>query len=184
MVIGPSQCFFVVLLIAAFVGLSRGFMREVVTMAIILASVLFLLNGGNGLLHQFLFVNMPNAFRVLIFGDSAVNAGTPVVSNPNPTGDYLFGLGSFLVLTALAYLVGHRYGQPAKTNQHRLGGMLPGLVNGAAIAYYASNTILPSTTVNLTSPTDTLTRLYLPIIFGFGLLALVLVLVVSSFAKK
>lgn len=184
MVIGSAQCFFVILLITAFIGLSRGFMREVVTMAIVLAAVLFLLNGGNGALYHFIFVNLPHAFRVLIFGDSAVNAGAPDVSTPNPTGDHLFAVGSFLALTGLAYLVGHRYGQPPKTNQHRLGGVLPGLVNGAAIAYYASNTILPSTTINLTSPTDTLTRLYLPIIFGFGLLALVLVLVVSAFAKK
>ena len=168
MVIGSFQCFLFFLVITAFVGFARGWVREVITMAIILGAVLFLLNGGTGLLHQFLFVNLPNAFRVLFLGSSAVTAGDPTVSTPNPFGDYVFSIVSFLGLMGLGYGVGHKYGTPPTTNQHRLTGILPGLVSGASMAYYASNTILPNTTLDLSSPSGVITRLYLPIILGLG----------------
>jgi hypothetical protein len=183
MIVGPTQCFFVILLITAFIGLSRGWVREIITMAIVLATVLFLLNGGDGLLHQFIFVNVPTALHDLVFGTSPASVPAPPVSVPDPTRDYLFGVLSFGVLTILGYVVGHRFGTPPTTNQHRMGGVLPGLVNGAAIAYYASNTIFPSTTVNLTSPTDMLTRVYLPIILGIGLLGMVAVLLLARGSK-
>lgn len=184
MVIGPMQCFLVILVITAIIGLSRGFLREVITMAIVLASVVFLLNGGDGLLHSFFFNNLPQALHDLVYGNSGVTVGTPAVSDPNPTGDYLFGIGSFLGLTGLGYVVGHRYGGPPASNQHRLGGILPGLVNGAAISYYASKSILPSTVFNLTSPSSALTQAYLPVILGLGLVGLVAVLVVSALSSR
>jgi hypothetical protein len=183
MILNATQCFFVVLLITGLIGLARGFMREVITMALVLGAVLFLLNGGDGLMHHFFFVNLPRAFHDLIYGSSAVTVGTPTVSAPNPTGDYLFGLSSFLGLMGLGYAVGHKYGSPPATYQHKVGGILPGLVNGAAISYYATQSILPSTTVDLTSPNGALTQMYLPIILGVGLVGLILVLVVSSMSK-
>jgi hypothetical protein len=184
MVVGAMQCFFVILLITAFIGMSRGFMREAITMAIVLASILFLANGGNGLIHQFFFVNLPNAFRVLLFGGSAVSTGDPTVSQANTAGDALFALASFLGLMGLGYGVGHKYGPPATTNQHHIGGILPGLVNGAAISYYFTNSLLPQFQLDLNTPSDTLTAFYLPIILGFGLLALIVILLVSSMSKK
>lgn len=183
MVIGSFQCFLFFLLITAFIGFARGWMREVITMAIILGAVLFLLNGGTGLLHQFLFVNLPNAFRVLFFGSGAVTAGAPTVSTPNPVGDFAFSVSSFLGLMGLGYGVGHKYGTPATTNQHRLTGILPGLVSGASMAYYGSNTILPNMTLDLSSPSGVITRLYLPIILGVGLLGLIVILLISRAGK-
>lgn len=184
MVVGATQCFFVVLLITGLIGLMRGWVREIITMAIVLGAVVFLLNGGGGLLHQFFFVNMPDAFHDLIFGNNAVSVAGPTVStSTNTTGDYLFGLASFLGLMGLSYGVGHRYGTPPKTHTHRLGGVLPGLVNGAAMSYYVSQTILPSTQLDLTSPSGALTQMYLPIVLGLGLVGLILVLVVSAMSK-
>jgi hypothetical protein len=184
MVVGATQCFFVVLLITGLIGLMRGWVREIITMAIVLGAVVFLLSGGGGLLHQFFFVNLPNAFHDLIFGNSAVSVAGPTVStSTNTTGDYLFGLASFLGLMGLGYWVGHHYGTPPKTNTHRLGGVLPGLVNGAAMSYYTSQTILPSTQLDLTSPSGALTQMFLPIVLGLGLVGLILVLVVSALSK-
>jgi hypothetical protein len=182
-VIGSFQCFLVFLVITAFIGFARGWMREIITMAIIMGAVLFLLNGGDGLLHQFFFVNLPNAFHDLFFGTSAVAAGTPTVSTPNPTEDYLFGFASFLGLMGLGYGVGHKFGAPATTSAHRLTGVLPGTVSGASMAYYASNTILPNTTLDLSSPSGVITRLYLPVILGLGLLGLVVILLISRAGK-
>jgi hypothetical protein len=183
-IVGPTQCFFVILLITAFIGLSRGWVREVITMAIVLGTVLFLLNGGDGLLHQFIFVNVPTALHDLIFGTSTTSVPTPPVNVPSQTRESVFGVLSFFVLMVLAYLAGQRFGSPPTTNQHRLGGILPGLVTGAAIAYYVSNAILPSTTVDLTSPTDTLTRVDLPIILGIGLLGMVVALLMARGSKS
>jgi hypothetical protein len=185
MVIGEMQCFLVLLVITAAVGLWRGFLREVITMAIVLASIVFLMNGGDGLLHTFFFVNLPQAFHDLVYGNSGVTVGYPAVStSTNTTGDYLFGLFTFLTLMAIGYGVGHHYGGAPKTTQHRLGGILPGLVNGAAISYYASKSIFPTTTVDLTSPSSALTQAYLPVILGIGLVGLVAVLLISAFASR
>ncbi len=183
MIVGPTQCFFVILLVTAFIGLSRGWVREVITMAIVLATVLFLLNGGDQLLHQFIFVNVPAALHDLIFGTSTAATPSPPVSVSSSTRESLFGVMSFGILTVLGYLVGHRFGSPPATNQHRVGGIVPGVVNGAAISYYVSNAILPSTTVNVSSPTDALTRIYLPIVLGVGLLAMVVALLVARGSK-
>lgn len=185
MIIGATQCFLVVLLFTGVVGLMRGFLREVITMAIVLASVVFLLNGGDGLLHNFFFVNLPQALHDLVYGTNGVTVGVPTVSTSSTTSvDYLFSVGSFLALLGLGYGVGHRYGGKPATNLHRLGGVLPGLVNGAAIAYYASNSIFPATTVDLTSPSGVLTQAYLPVVLGLGLVGLVAVLVVSSLSSR
>ncbi len=185
MVIGSETCLFIIVIIAALIGL-RGWVREVVTMAIVLGTVLFLIAGGNGLLHQFIFVNLPDAFRVLIFGDNAVNAGTPQVSTPNAWGDQLFRLASFGGLTGLAYWVGHKYGTPPKTNMHKVVGIVPGAVNGIALSYYVTNGLFPNNNpvVTITSPTNALTSLYLPIILGFALLGLVLIIIISAVSKS
>lgn len=184
MVIGAMQCFLVILLITGLIGFTRGFLREVITMAIVLATVVFLVNGGDGLLHNFFFVNLPAAMRDLVYGNSSVTVGTPTVTTtPNPTTNNLFGVASFLSLTGLGYFVGHRYGGKPATNLHRLGGVLPGLVNGAAVSYYASQSILPAT-VDVTSPSSALTQAYLPVVLGIGLVGLIAVLVVSSLSSR
>jgi uncharacterized membrane protein len=185
MVIGAMQCFMIILVITSVIGLTRGFLREVITMAIVLAAVVFLVNGGDGLMHQFFFVNLPQAFHDLIYGSNGVTVGEPTVTTTtNTTGEYLFSLASFVGLICLGYGVGHRYGGAPKTNMHRLGGILPGLVNGAAVSYYASKTIFPATQVDLTSPSSALTQAYLPVVLGLGLVALVTVLVVSSLSSR
>ena len=180
MVIGTFQCFLFFLLITAIIGFTRGWMREVITMAIILGAVLFLLNGGDGLIQQFLFVNLPNALHVLFFGAAASDPPDPTSS---PTRDFLFSSAAFVGLMALGYGVGHKYGQPATTNQHHVLGILPGLVSGSSMAYYVSNSILPSMTLDLSSPSGVITRFYLPIILGLGLLVLVVIMLISRSGK-
>lgn len=181
MFIGTFQCFVFFLLITAIIGFMRGWMREVITMAIILGGVLFLLNGGDGLIHIFLFNNLPNALHVLFFGSPAAASDPP--DPANPTGDFLFNSAAFVGTMALGYGVGHKYGQPATTNQHRVLGIMPGLVSGAAMAYYVSNAILPSATIDLSSPSGAITRFYLPIILGLGLLVLVVIMLISRAGK-
>src|SRR5215469_12901269 len=65
MYISSSECFFVIILTAAFVGLWRGWVREVITTAILLGVILFLMLGGTDVIYRFIFVNLLDAFRAL-----------------------------------------------------------------------------------------------------------------------
>ena len=175
MFIGQTQCFTIVLLISGLVGMWRGWMREVITLAITLGSVLFLLNGGNDLLYQFFFVKIPRAFSDLFFGPSQLGLGDPTIPTPNPAGTF-FGVASFLGLTGLGYLVGHRHGGAPTKNIHRVVGIVPGVMNGMALSYYATRTIFISGAL----PTSGLTQAYLPAILGLGLVAVVIALLASK----
>ena len=173
MVIGETQCLFFLLLIGAIVGFLRGWQREVITAAIVLGVVLFLVVGGDGIVWNFLFVGIPN----LIQGPAAAGAATQTAAQA-PTSPFL-ELLEFSGLTGMGYLVGHRYGAPPKTGQHRLSGVLAGLLNGSVVTFFLSRNILPATTVDLTSPSTTLATSYLITFFGLGLIGLLLVVLVK-----
>ncbi|MEO7002862.1 MAG: hypothetical protein ABI068_13660 [Ktedonobacterales bacterium] len=172
MVIGETQCLFFLLLIAATVGFVRGWQREVITAAILLGVVLFLVVGGNSIIWNFLFVGLPN----LVQGPAAAGAATQAAST-SPMNPYV-SLLEFTGLTSVGYVVGHRYGAPAKTSQHRLTGTLAGLTNGSVVTFFLSRNILPETTVDFTSPSTSLATSYLITFFGLGLIALLLVVLV------
>lgn len=172
MVIGETQCLFFLLLAAAVVGFWRGWQREVITAAILMGVVLFLVVGGDSIIWNFLFVGIP----ALVQGPAAAGAATQAAST-SPMNPFV-SLLEFTGLTGVGYVVGHRYGTPAKTSQHRLTGSLAGLVNGAVGAFFLSHNILPAATVDLTSPSTTLATSYLITFFGLGLIALLLVVLV------
>ena len=174
MVIGETQCLFILLIIAGVTGFSRGWQREVITCAIVLGVVLFLVVGGNGIITNFLFQGLPN----LLHGPQAAGAAT-VNANPAPSNFFL-SLAEFAGLTSMGYMVGHRYGGPAKSSQHRFSGLLAGLLNGTVITYYLSSNVLPQTTFDFTSPSTTLATSYLVTMFGLGLIALLLVALVRK----
>ncbi|HEY7781856.1 MAG TPA: CvpA family protein [Ktedonobacterales bacterium] len=183
MIIGAAQCFFIILVVAGLVGLMRGFVREIITMAIVLAAILFLSNSGNNLIQQFLFVNLPNAFHVLVFGDGLVSTADPS-GQANPAMGASSAVVSFLTLMGLGYVVGHRFGAPAASAQHRLAGILPGLVNGTAIAYYFSNSILPQFQLQLSGPNNATTAYYLPIVLGAGLVMVIAILLFTLLGRR
>jgi hypothetical protein len=186
MVIGSEQCLFIILIITAVIGFGRGWVHEIITMAIVLAGVLFLSVGGDGFLHQFLFVNLPNALHDLIFGTSAVSAGSPTVSTPNPTLDQWVRVGTFGGIMGLAYFVGHVNGTDPTTAQHRLIGIVPGAISGVAMAYYVTHGLFPNNPnpVEIISPTNAITGLYLPIVLGLALIGLIIIVVVSALSNK
>lgn len=182
MTITSGECFFVIILLAAFIGLWRGWIREVITTAILLGVILFLMVGGSEILYRFIFVNLINAFRAL-FGGGSVTAAN---SNPAPLStqtDFLFSMVTFVSLTGLGYLVGHRAGRPPASPAHRLTGVIPGIVNGAAIVFYATRNIIPQLNVNVQGPSASTATNDLPVIFGVALVAVVGVLIAISSRK-
>lgn len=184
MTITSGECFFVIVLITAFIGLWRGWMREVITTAILLGIVLFLMLGGTNILYQFIFVNLANAFKALFGGGTVAasdsSSATPLSSQAN----VLFSTAAFVVLTGFGYLVGHRAGKPPAAPAHRLTGVIPGIVNGAAVVFYITHSILQQQlNVNIASPDATTAGNSLPVVFGIALAGVVVVLIAISSKK-
>lgn len=198
MVIGQAQCFLIAVLIGAVVGVRRGWNREVITAAIILATTLLLTLGGADLLANWLSHGIVG---------TAHAAGITYSGGPQPTTPPSYplpgaassqpGSGCSLAVSApalatviftgmcwLAYAVGKKYGAPPKTHNHRLAGAIPGAINGACIAYFASRFILPGQPVLVNTPTPQAVSSYLPIVFGLLLLGLLAVLFIAAQASK
>lgn len=184
MTITQNECLFVILLVAAFIGLWRGWIREVITTAILLGVILFLTLGGQGVLYQFIFVNLADAFKALFSGNSSVSVAPADTSSQPAQGDFLFSSATFIVLTGIGYVVGHKAGKPPTAATHRLTGIIPGIVNGIAIAFYSVKYIIPQLNVNVQSPNQTTVSNYLPVVFGLALLAVIVVLIALSTKGK
>ena len=171
MVISQSQCFLIALVIAAAVGARRGWGREVITCAIILGTVLFLSNGGGNYIATFLSQGLHNTS-----GTAAAACNT---INPQMLSTLVFG-----GMTWLGYAAGSKYGTAPKSHNHRIAGTIPGAINGASLAYYVGNSILPGNSVLLNTPSSAFSNTYLPEVFGLGLLGLLAVLFIAAQASK
>jgi hypothetical protein len=180
MTITSGECLFIILLIAAFIGLWRGWIREVITTAILLGVILFLLLGGDALLYRFFFVNLAAAFKALFEGNSV---SIPASNSSTPQTDVLFSVSTFVVLTGVGYLVGHKAGKPPTATVHRLSGIIPGTVNGIAVIFYTVDHIIPQLQVNVESPDVGTVTNYAPIVFGLAIVAVVGVLIVLTTRK-
>lgn len=206
MFIGPTQTFIVFLLAGGAYGAHRGWRRESITTAVVVSNVLFLSTGGASLLAHIVgstlgatggtTTSLGGPLFALGGGGGGGGSGTA----PPYTGTAGYGTtaGSvcdagletaisritFVVVTWLGYRSGSRYGPPPKLTSHRIAGILPGAVNGAAIAYYVSHYMLPNSTVVVNTPGSGDTAALLPIVFGLCLAALLIVLYVAGQMKK
>jgi hypothetical protein len=180
MVIGQTECFLLVIVIAAAAGLRRGWGKEVITCAIILATVLFLTFGGADWLG--------NIFASLTWTVNNPQAAASGAADPpppcSPVAKTTIEMIVFGGMTWFAYWVGKRYGTPPKQGNHHIAGIIPGAINGAVIAYYVSNQLLAGKQLQIYGPTDELTSSYLPEILGLALLGLLIVLFFAAQASK
>jgi hypothetical protein len=180
MVIGQTQCFLLVIVVAAAAGARRGWGKEVITCAIILATVLFLTFGGADWLGK-IFASLTWSIN----NPQAVASGAPDPPPAcSPVAKTTISMVVFIGMTWFGYFVGKRYGTPPKHANHHIAGIIPGAINGAAIAYYVSNSLLVGKQLVIFGPTASMTSSYLPEIFGLGLLGLVVVLFIAGQASK
>ena len=200
MIITPTETFLGALAFAGAAGARRGWNREVITSAIVLSDVLFLSNGGGSFLVNLFGGALGTAGSATSFGGPlfAGGGGGGVGPASAPSGSYAYTSTSaclaglthtisnftFITLSWLGYRAGTRYGPAPKASGHRVAGVVPGAVNGAAMAYYVSNNILPGTPVLFNTPGGFDTSSYLPVVFGVGLGALLIVLFVAGQMKK
>jgi len=205
-VIGQAQIFLVAIVIGAIAGARRGWMREVITCAMMLTTVLFLSLGGGDLIaglftHGFggtasahPLASPPIPYAPLSGGgggSGSLPVGTSSGSGPSSPADCSFGLmGQFISnaifagMTWISYRVGSRYGKPPTNSNHRLAGMLPGAVNGAAIMFFLSRTIFHGQDIVLMSPTGVSARGTFSVVIALGFLALFALLVIAAIARR
>lgn len=173
MSISQTQCFMIALVLTGAIGARRGWGREVITCAIILGTVLFLSNGGGNVLANWLTQTATSA--------SASGGGGAPICGIN--GQLLSTL-VFAGMSWLGYGAGTKYGNPPKTHNHRIAGTIPGAMNGAAMAYYVSNSMLPGRQVLVNSPSPAFAGNFLPEVIGIGLIGLLAVLFIAAQATK
>lgn len=195
MVIGQAQCFLIAVILGAAVGARRGWNREVITAAIVLATLLALTLGAADALASWLshgFVGTAHAQGILYSGGpQPTTPGGYPQATPSPQVACGLGISTqalsiviFGGMTWIAYAAGRKYGAPPKTSNHRIAGIIPGAINGASIAYFISRTVLPGQSVLLNTPSPSTTSNLLPLVFGLGLLGLLAVLFIASQANK
>lgn len=186
MYIGPSQCVFLVALFTGFMGLWRGWVREIITLAITLGSVLFLLNGGIIWLWRFLFYIIPNTFKELFLGSSGVNWDSSFndynPNKPNPYGNF-FLFASLVLTVGLGYLIGHRYGTKPQLFVNRLLGAILGVINGIVIMFYVTKQLAWGGSITLVTPDSWQATAWMLSALGCGL-GLVAVVMFITFGAR
>lgn len=192
MSINAAQMLLIVLVITGAVGVRRGWAREVITTAILLATVAFLSLGGAAFILHFFsqgFVATASA-HALSGGGPAVAPGSSgggdgyTAQTCVATGAQTLSNFIFFGMTWLGYWAGSKHGQPPKNGTHRLAGIVPGAINGAVIMYYVSHAGLLGRQLIVESPSPTTIGTFLPVVLALGLLGLLAVLFVASQGHK
>lgn len=165
MTLSLGQLTVIILLITAVVGFMRGWARDVITAAIVLGTLLFLVVGGGTFLTG-----------ALLGGTGG--SGTSCTNMSGSLSDLLFG-----GMTALGYYAGNRHGGvPASANQ-RIAGIIPGAITGGAISYYLSTHFATHAqgVLNVLNALGFLTAL--PLLIVLGVIGLASALFVSHNGK-
>src|SRR5258708_8988504 len=150
-VLDSGRFYLIVLAIFAIIGFARGWRRELISMAFIVPTVLFLYVGGGGGLGGFLLERIPYGTNFVT--DGAVGPKT-LPPPPGPNQVLVVAIIALIVAIVLGFLVGNRAFKPTGTPTERFLGIIPGLVEGIAIVamigrLFASN---PQITVGTATP--------------------------------
>ncbi|WIG61560.1 MAG: hypothetical protein OJF49_004308 [Ktedonobacterales bacterium] len=193
MVIEPTQAFLGALALAGANGARRGVYKESLTAAIVLSSVLLLSNGGDKMISNFLINTFVGLGGSTVLGGPLIASGggaAPPAPAANTAYIQLQALQTaisritFLGLTIAGYRAAINHGTEATTASHRIAGVIPGAINGAAIAYYITHYFSSGGPIVINTPGSATVSDYLPMVFGASLLGLLGVLFVASQMKK
>ncbi len=150
-ILNSGQFYLIVIAIFAIFGFARGWRRELISMAFIVPTVLFLYVGGGDGLAGFFLQRIPYGTNFLT--DGAVGPKT-LPPPPGPNQVLVVAIIALIVAIVLGFLVGNRAFKPTGTPTERFLGIIPGLVEGIAIVamigrLFASN---PQITVGTATP--------------------------------
>ncbi|GAC1385491.1 MAG: hypothetical protein NVS4B7_08890 [Ktedonobacteraceae bacterium] len=181
--LSAPQCFFIAIIGFAVLGFLRGWRREIISLAIILTGILFLVFGSLGL-AQFAFINMPRATQTLLAGTSP-SQPAPTMAVNDPRVAVSTGI-AFIIFIALGYLVSQRVApRPAGTPEH-IWGIIPGVIAGYAILTFITAAFGKTSlfTVDVNTPNQNLISSYLLVIFIVVVVAIIVGLVAASSKKS
>ncbi|MEO8973472.1 MAG: CvpA family protein [Ktedonobacteraceae bacterium] len=128
------QCFFLIVLVFAVAGFMRGWRREILSLAFILAAVLVIGIGGGQVVAQWIFVRIPLAFQ------DPNNLQRP--PSPNSTEIIIVTVLTFVAMIVIGYLIGNRVFPKPTTPADRVWGLVLGIIAGLAI-YFTISQITP-----------------------------------------
>src|SRR5579863_1709787 len=114
------QCLFLVVLVFAVLGFMRGWRREILSVAFILAAVLVIGVGGGIAVAQTIFVRIPLAFQ------DPNNLQKP--PSPNGTEVAVVTALTLIAIILLGYIVGNKVFPKPATPADRVWGVIPGIV--------------------------------------------------------
>ena len=191
------QVFAIAVIVGGLFGAYRGWRREVITLAIELATVAFLLLHGVETIASLSsgastsLIPMASAQGLSGgTGNSSTNAGNgtftplPTVVCTNPVNLEMVELLIFFVMTFLAYRLGWAWGGRPKDGNERIIGFFVGAVNGAVIMFYLSKTVLKGETITLFSPSGFQAGQYLPLVIAGAFILVVLLLLIGTQARS
>ena len=179
MIITSSQVLLISVGLGGLAGFRRGWAKEVIASAMVLGTLFFLTLGGDRIIGSF-FTHGFNS--IVALGNPTDPSGPAVVCSPGlqrAVSEVLFGS-----MTWLGYRTSAKHGVAVKSSNHRIAGLIPGGINGAAIAYFISRTVFPGTQVQINTPGQSDTSGYLPEVLVLGLVGLLVVLFITSQAGK
>jgi len=177
MVISQTGAYFLLVAGTALTGAVRGWQREMLTAAILLATLLFVTTGGGYFLAN-LFTRGTGSIAEP--GSTTYTATSSCVDNLPSTLSTL----TFVCLTIMAYRVGRFVFPTPRTFSQRFAGMLLGAVNGAVIAYYLSVNVLRGRVITLATPGPVAASAYLPMVIGVGILGMLIVYFIARQANR
>ena len=190
------QVFAMAVIIGGIFGAYRGWRREIITLAIVLATIAFLLLHGVetivNLSSDTSSALIPTASAHALSGGGTSNASSgsgnyppnPTVVCTNAINLEMIQLMIFCVMTFLAYRVGWVWGGPPKDSNERIVGFFVGAVNGAAIMFYLSKTVFRGETIVLFSPNAWQAGHYLPLIIAGAFIAIVILLWIGTQSRR
>src|SRR5260370_8771954 len=163
-ILNSGQFYLIVIAIFAIIGFARGWRRELISMAFIVPSVLFLYVGGGDGLAGFFLQRIPYGTNFLT--DGAVGPKT-LPPPPGPNQVLVVAIIALIVAIVLGFLVANRAFKPTGTPPERLLGIFPGLVKAIATSSMIGRRLArsPKLTAGTAAPNPTnLPSLFLPTI--------------------
>src|SRR5260370_37056077 len=140
-VLDSGRFYLIVLAIFAIIGFARGWRREVISMAFIVPTVLFLYVGGANGLASFFLQRIPYGTNFLASGAIGPKTLPPA---PGPNQILAVAVITLIVAIVLGFLVSNRAFKPTSTSTERFLGIIPGLVEGVAIVALIARLFLSS----------------------------------------
>ena len=129
------------IIVMCMIGFQRGWKREIIFLAVIITSLLFLGLGGGPAVAFLLFVGVPFLFGAIQKGAQKTGVQVQSLPSPDSTAVLVTTIVCFFLIIGLGYVIGERVvAKPSKPVEHFLG-LIPAAISGYILATYVLGAI-------------------------------------------